>query len=884
MDALAEAMYGVLAVAAGIFFILVVPGLALRANSKANDLKRDLALLKAEIAGLRATQPAPTAPQAEAAQPVEAVAIETVAVVAVEAVVVEAVAVVATPEPPRPASAAAFETAESEPDTTPASRNLEQKIGAKFFVWIGAIMLALAGIFLVKYSIDENLMSPAMRVGLGLVMGIVLLAVGQKVRAPKGNISQALAAASVADLFASLFAAISLYHLIPPAFGFLLLAVLTGTAIALALREGPFVGLIGLAGGFLTPALVQTDNPKPWALFIFLFFVQLGALVLQHKRGWWYLAGIGIGGGLLWVVIWCLFVGLPDAEGHRLGQVWVPLFLLATQLTQLWSLYGQGGVPVSKEMTRTARATSAACFLLMVLWLMQGVYRLDDWAFLILLSLSHLAAARRFTNEEIPAMLGAGLAVLAYIGWSPMVFDYASGTNLDRQNEMILIGLVFGAALTLGGYWFAQGAERPARWSALSCLGSAFLFGGAYINLNEADLLFSWPVIAILLAVLHMIAAERLNKRRLVDRHYVGAFALHCLAVSGFIAIAIPMRLEKDWVAVAWALELPVIAFVAGRLDIPWLRKSVWVGGALVLAALWFSGFPAGERLIFNWLLYGIGIPCAGFIATAQILKRKADDQLVLALELGGSALAALLVGMEIDHFFHHIGISDGSADFLKVGCIAIAFAVLGAALLYRQRLRPRRATLWAGLAFTALALLALVFGAFIAFNPLFGDIHVGKTPIFNRLLLVYGVPTVLLFWTARELQHVGMLQRFKRWPSAIVGVIALISGFIWFSYEVRQLFHGTVLYRGGIEDAEQYGYSAAWTIYGLILLGLGTVFHSQVLRYASAVVVVLTVVKVFAVDASDLTGLYRVASFLGLGVSLIGIGFLYQRLLFRKT
>ena len=87
----------------------------------------------------------------------------------------------------------------------------------------------------------------------------------------------------------------------------------------------------------------------------------------------------------------------------------------------------------------------------------------------------------------------------------------------------------------------------------------------------------------------------------------------------------------------------------------------------------------------------------------------------------------------------------------------------------------------------------------------------------------------------------------------------------------------------GTIADAEQYGYSAAWTLYGLMLLGLGTWMRSQLLRYASAVVILLTVLKVFLIDASDLTGLYRVASFLGLGLSLIGIGYLYQRLLFRR-
>ena len=49
-------------------------------------------------------------------------------------------------------------------------------------------------------------------------------------------------------------------------------------------------------------------------------------------------------------------------------------------------------------------------------------------------------------------------------------------------------------------------------------------------------------------------------------------------------------------------------------------------------------------------------------------------------------------------------------------------------------------------------------------------------------------------------------------------------------------------------------------------------------LRHASLVVLIVAVVKVFLYDASDLTGLYRVASFLGLGLTLIGIGYIYRR------
>jgi uncharacterized membrane protein len=53
--------------------------------------------------------------------------------------------------------------------------------------------------------------------------------------------------------------------------------------------------------------------------------------------------------------------------------------------------------------------------------------------------------------------------------------------------------------------------------------------------------------------------------------------------------------------------------------------------------------------------------------------------------------------------------------------------------------------------------------------------------------------------------------------------------------------------------------------------------------RIASAAVVVLTVLKVFFVDMSDLTGLWQALSVLGLGIVLLGIGWFYQRLLFPR-
>ena len=87
----------------------------------------------------------------------------------------------------------------------------------------------------------------------------------------------------------------------------------------------------------------------------------------------------------------------------------------------------------------------------------------------------------------------------------------------------------------------------------------------------------------------------------------------------------------------------------------------------------------------------------------------------------------------------------------------------------------------------------------------------------------------------------------------------------------------------GPITDAEQYTYSAVWLAFGVALLALGMWLRSQPVRYASAAVVVLTVLKVFLIDMADLQGLYQALSFIGLGVVLLGIARLYQRLLFPR-
>ena len=64
-------------------------------------------------------------------------------------------------------------------------------------------------------------------------------------------------------------------------------------------------------------------------------------------------------------------------------------------------------------------------------------------------------------------------------------------------------------------------------------------------------------------------------------------------------------------------------------------------------------------------------------------------------------------------------------------------------------------------------------------------------------------------------------------------------------------------------------------------LLAAGLWRREPALRYGALAVLLVTVLKVFISDMAGLEGLYRVASFLGLGLSLVAIGWIYQRFVY---
>ena len=148
----------------------------------------------------------------------------------------------------------------------------------KLFSAIAGIALVIAAISFLRYSMQQGWLQPPVRVLIGLAVATALLVVCELKAARRYPVTaNALDGAAIAILFASFFAAHSLWNLIPAAVTFALLAAVTALAVLLSIRrESLFIAVLGLLGGFATPALLSTGENRPIPLFAYLVLLNVG--------------------------------------------------------------------------------------------------------------------------------------------------------------------------------------------------------------------------------------------------------------------------------------------------------------------------------------------------------------------------------------------------------------------------------------------------------------------------------------------------------------------------------------------------------------------------------------------------------------------------------
>lgn len=866
-------------------------------------LDRELKILQgaAEQIVLEATPPqSAEAPQAEAVEPIRA-------------------PVVAEPEETRAPQQSVSVAARS---NVSATRERAQGIKTSWFPetlgaanWMivgGGIALALAAGFLIKYSVEEGWLGPVARVTIGIVLGIGLLVAGDVARRKSFGRGEAvlkfdampatLTGAGIIALFASVYGAYGLYGLLSPLVTFAALVVISLVAVVLSFSHGMVIAGLGLTGAYVVPLLVQTESPSPELLFGYLFVVTCAAVLTGRFRLWLWASVGGLAAVVLWTLFYVAEAGMAT-DKDVLQVFWFGLFYLYA-LVPGFEFSGEETVGTPSLRSPVSILTSGAgtiSALVIFSIFFASEHAVLSSTLLGTLIVSCVALAWRYDTKLTYLFIGCATAVLTLITWELILIGPDQTLSAESFDEAFIGGgpyfppgsqslawVAAGIALLFTGSGVLRAAllkTRSGLWSSIGVTVALVALGTVYLRVNGLEHSISWAIAAAGLSAI-LLAAAALVRSRVADEVASPALAAYAVGVLAALLLGVTLVLEREWLSVSLALLIPGIAWVYTGISLPVLRKLAMIVGLVVLARLLANPFILDYEivrpLIFNWLLYGYGVPAAAFFWAARLLRRDARDKAVMVLEAGALVFAVVCATAQVRVFIHDGDLSSASYLLSEASLNTLIWASFAYGL-FRRAGPSQGVVVNVGtriLVYVTLFHLGVVH--LLALNPYWSGEAIGQWPIINVLFLAYVLPALALSafhlpWHRNKLSAV-FGEKNAAVGIGLISVFTFILGLTYITLEVTRSFHGPVLTTGASSDGELYTYSLIWLVYAAILMGLGIWRRNHFIRMAAMTVIGLVGVKVLLVDTANLEGLLRVFSFVGLAVSLLGIGYFYQR------
>jgi uncharacterized membrane protein len=299
-------------------------------------------------------------------------------------------------------------------------------------------------------------------------------------------------------------------------------------------------------------------------------------------------------------------------------------------------------------------------------------------------------------------------------------------------------------------------------------------------------------------------------------------------------------------------------------------RREPWLV-ALGAAALTFvaarEAFEAGD---LEWMIgvvpVVLGAVTAILLRSLLRLETPGQRDLTRLALVAGVALAFVTVAipLQLDHQW-----------------ITIGWALEGAALAWLYGRVPHRGVL--------LACAALFVAVFVrlALNPSIWTYEPrGELRIVNWYLYTYLIAAASLLVGARFLARTedrvatGLPRLSHLFPAA-----ATVLLFLLLNIEIAD-YYATgpeITFRFGVTVSQDLTYTIGWLAFGMLLLAVGIYVRTRPARIAAVALIAVTTFKCFLYDLKSLEGLYRIASFVGLAISLALVSIALQKYVLAK-
>jgi len=390
-------------------------------------------------------------------------------------------------------------------------------------------------------------------------------------------------------------------------------------------------------------------------------------------------------------------------------------------------------------------------------------------------------------------------------------------------------------------------------------------------------------LITLSLAVTNAIVLVILYCNKQVDRNLI---YLIIGTVLSFVSFAIPVQLNGHVITLFWAAETVILLWLWKKTRI----EVFYIGFALILVLTLCSYFVDIVQLyshtnvlpiVANRLFMTGAFVIGALVINRLLLKRKSNKTSVSnTLELFIIALAYIVPMIELDmQLAHYTDIHISGTTSFRFAALAtfttMYIAVLG--IIYSKKISSKKYIF--GLLYFSLILYA-IFYAILVTNlryDIFRSVE-GTYPVSYFTVHVLALPAIacLIYLMVKNIKSMSKHSDWLGWLLTIivVGILSVETDHIVVWISGNRMNYDRILH-----DVHTFGYPVLWGVIAMILMIWGLNRKEMLLRRIALVFFGLIIIKFYAYDVWNMSQFGRIISFVLLGVILLLVSFLQQKI-----
>ncbi len=513
------------------------------------------------------------------------------------------------------------------------------------------------------------------------------------------------------------------------------------------------------------------------------------------------------------------------------------------------------------------------------------------FTYIIILDLGMLVLAY-FKKWNIVNFVSYIFTVILYSSW--LIYEFGSSGEPPYLDALIFASIFYIIFFLMNIINNLKESTKFTAWEFISLISLTFFYYAAGMVI-----LHYWTpgykgLFTAVLAILNFLFAYPLYVKKRIDNNLV--YLLIGMVLT-FISLSAPVQLNGNYITLFWAAEAVVLLWLAIKSELFLAKVASIIVIFLMIISLvidWFNVYiePAFDApvlpIILNKGFVTSMVAVASLVISIILLKKSSKNKMFSKMSKGAynTFITVFIIIALYISFFLELNyqlkqyIPFAASRTPIIGAFNFAF-ILGTLLWSTRRTVKPVYQIMTGLAlFSSLIFISYYNYEFINARDSYIDgTTTSPNSLFHFLSSAFIIVSLYIAWKNTE----ALLGKKSIFSKLILWFVVFVLIFILSA----DLDNSTVLMYANNEEgigsvvskSHKIGFPILWSISSFAFMIAGMKLEIKEFRFVSLSLFLITLIKLFAYDVWEMSEIGRVASFVILGIILLIVSFMYQKL-----